>query len=164
MTVPTTASDASRLEQLERRVLALEDLNAIRDLKTRYAAYCDNQYDPDGIASLFTEDAVWENQELGNFVGREAIRGFFQRASKIFTFAIHYALNGQIEVTGDTARAQWFLFMPCTMGESNRAYWRAGIDREEYARVAGKWMYTRKSSSPLFHTPYEDGWVKTRRG
>jgi hypothetical protein len=38
----------------------LEDAEAIRNLKARYAGLCDNQYDADGIASLFTEDAVWE--------------------------------------------------------------------------------------------------------
>jgi hypothetical protein len=31
---------------------ALEDAEAIRNLKARYAALCDNQYDADGIASF----------------------------------------------------------------------------------------------------------------
>jgi hypothetical protein len=35
----------------------------------------------------------------------------------IFSFAIHYSLNGQIYVDGDTARAQWYLFMPCTVAD-----------------------------------------------
>ena len=46
---------------IERRLQALEDAQAIRNLKARYAALCDNQYDANGIASLFTEDAVWES-------------------------------------------------------------------------------------------------------
>src|ERR1700693_6348613 len=77
----------------------------IRNLKARYAALCDNQYDADGIAMLFTEDALWESPALGRFEGREAIRGFFRGASGIFSFAIHYSLNGHIEVEGDKARA-----------------------------------------------------------
>jgi ketosteroid isomerase-like protein len=68
---------------------ALEDAEAIRNLKARYAALCDNQYDADGIAMLFTEDALWESPGLGRFEGREAIRGFFRGASGIFSFAIH---------------------------------------------------------------------------
>ena len=52
--------DLTRLEQIERRLQVLEDAQAIRNLKARYAALCENQYDADGIASLFTEDAVWE--------------------------------------------------------------------------------------------------------
>ena len=84
----------------------LEDAEAIRNLKTRYTALCDAQYDADGIAMLFTEDALWESPGLGRFEGREAIRGFFRGASGIFSFAIHYSLNGQIEVEGDTAQAR----------------------------------------------------------
>ena len=47
-------------------------------MKARYAALCDAQYDADGIALLFTEDALWESPDLGRFEGREAIRGFFR--------------------------------------------------------------------------------------
>ena len=97
---------------------------------------CDDQYDADGIASLFTENAVWESPGLGRFEGREAIRGFFRGASGIFSFAIHYSLNGHIQVDGDTARARWYLFMPCTLAAGNRAMWRAGIDHDVRA---GRW-------------------------
>src|ERR1700760_2863105 len=68
--------DAARLERIERRLQVLEDAEAIRNLKARYAALCDNQYDADGIANLFTEGAVWESPGLGRFEGREAIRKF----------------------------------------------------------------------------------------
>ena len=63
-------SDLARLERMERRLQALEDAEAIRNLKARYAALCDNQYDADGIAMLFTEDALWESPGLGRFEGR----------------------------------------------------------------------------------------------
>jgi ketosteroid isomerase-like protein len=123
------AVDAARIERLERRLQVLEDAEAIRNLKARYAALCDQQYDADRIAMLFTEDALWESPGLGRFEGREAIRNFFRGASAIFSFAIHYSLNGQIEIDGDTARARWYLFMPCAVAAGNRAMWRASIDR-----------------------------------
>ena len=113
--------DPARLERIERRLQVLEDREAIRNLKVRYAALCDNQYDAEGIASLFTEDAVWESPALGRFEGREAIRNFFRGASSIFSFAIHYSLNGHIEIEGDQARARWYLFMPCTVAAGNQA-------------------------------------------
>ena len=53
-----------RLEELENRVRVLEDTDAIRNLKARYAAYCDDNYNPDKIAELFVEDAVWESGPL----------------------------------------------------------------------------------------------------
>src|SRR6266850_2233727 len=62
--------DPARLERIERRLQVLEDAEAIRNLKARYATLCDNQYDADGIANLFTKDAVWESPALGRFEGR----------------------------------------------------------------------------------------------
>ena len=162
MTAGSTADVSLRLEELEKRVRALEDADAIRNLKARYAAYCDDNYNPDKIASLFVEEAVWESGSLGRFEGREAIREFFRGASKIFTFAIHYGLNPHIEVNGDTARARWYLFMPCTMGQGNQAMWRAGIDDEEYVRVNGEWMFKSKTSTGIFSTPFDQGWAQTR--
>ena len=111
---------------------------------------------------LFTEDALWESPGLGRFEGREAIRKFFRGASAIFPFAIHYSLNGHIEVDGDTARARWYLFMPCTVAAGNRAMWRASIDHETYARVDGVWMFCHKRSEPLMNVPFETGWAETR--
>ena len=155
-------SQAERLELLERRLQALEDAEAIRNLKALYAALCDKQYDADGIAALFAADAVWESPGLGRFEGREAIRDFFRGASQIFTFAIHYSLNGHIEIDGDTARARWYLFMPCTVSAGNQAMWRAGIDHEIYARIDGTWMFRHKRSEPLMSVPFETGWAKNR--
>jgi len=156
------SSDLARIERLERRLQVLEDAEAIRYLKARYAALCDQQYDADRIAMLFTDDALWESPGLGRFEGREAIRNFFRGASKIFSFAIHYSLNGQIEVEGDTARARWYLFMPCTVAAGNRAMWRASIDHETYARVDGTWLFRRKRSEPLMNVPFDTGWAQTR--
>jgi len=76
--VQSNQYDPARLERLERRLQVLEDAEAIRNLKARYAALCDRQYDADGIAMLFTEDALWESPGLGRFEGREAIRNFFR--------------------------------------------------------------------------------------
>lgn len=153
---------ADRIAALELRLQRLEDAEAIRNLKAEYAALCDNQYDADGIAALFTPDAIWESPSLGTFHGREAIRGFFREASGIFSFAIHYSLNGHIEIDGDTAHARWYLFMPCTVAAGNRPMWRAGIDHETYVRVDGRWMFSHKRSEPLLNVTYDGGWTNGR--
>ena len=123
--------DLTRLEQVGRRLQVLEDAEAIRHLKARYAALCDNQYDADGIASLFSEGAVWESPALGCFEGRDAIRNFFR-------------------------------FMPCTVALGNQAMWRAGIDHETYARVAGIWMFRHKRTEPLMSVPFDTRWATAR--
>ena len=43
------------LEDIERRLKVIEDIEEIKRLKARYCAYCDDNYDADGIASLFIE-------------------------------------------------------------------------------------------------------------
>ena len=111
------------MEELERRVKVLEDVEAIRALKARYCAFCDDGYDADGIAGLFTEDAVWDGGVRGRAEGREGIRAFFQRAPLRLPFAIHMVMNPVIEVDGDAARGTWYLFQPCTFADGDRAVW-----------------------------------------
>ena len=90
--------DLARLERLEQRLQALEDAEAIRNLKARYAALCDAQYDAAGIAMLFTEDALWESPGLGRFERREAIRDFFRGAS---------GFSRSQFITASMARSRW---------------------------------------------------------
>ncbi len=98
------------LEELERRVRVLEDVEAIKQLKARYCDRCDDgPYDADGVAELFTEDAVWEGEGFGRFVGRDAIRDFFRTGRSVFSFTIHQATNPIIEVDGDRARGRWLI-------------------------------------------------------
>ena len=86
--------DPARIERLERRLQTLEDAEAIRNLKARYAALCDQQYDADGLAALFTDDASWDSPGLGRFDGREAIRKKFVFAdfNEAFGFMARAAL------------------------------------------------------------------------
>ena len=88
---------------------------------------------------------------------------FFEGAAGIFSFAIHYSLNGQIYVDGDTARAQWYLFMPCTLVDGNHAMWRASIDHERYRRVDGSWLFSEKRTQPSMNVPFRTGGTATVR-
>ena len=40
---------------LARRLARLEAIEEIKQLQARYCAYCDDDYNPDGIANLFIE-------------------------------------------------------------------------------------------------------------
>ena len=64
MAADQIAELALQLDELQNRVRILVDADAIRNLKARYAAYCDDNYNPDKIAELFVEDAVWESGPL----------------------------------------------------------------------------------------------------
>jgi uncharacterized protein (TIGR02246 family) len=150
------------MRTLEERMRALEDVEEIKQLKARYAAACDNNYDADAIAALFTEDAVWDGGSLGKAEGREKIRKFFRRAPEFFPFAIHNVMNPVIEVDGDRATAQWYLLQPATMARENQAVWLSAAYRDEYVRVGGRWMFKHLKVTANFLTPYEAGWAKQR--
>jgi hypothetical protein len=137
MAQPTALSLAERIDRLE-------SIEAIRELKARYCAHCDDSYAPDAIAALFTEDAVWDaGEKFGTYRGREAIRAFFAGVSKTITFAAHLVLNPIIEVDGDRARGRWRLIMPCTMVENGvvEARWMVSSYDDRFVRRNGAWLF-----------------------
>jgi ketosteroid isomerase-like protein len=150
------------LEDLERRIKAIEDIEEIKKLKARYCAYCDDSYDADGIAELFTEDAIWDGGIRGRAEGREGIRDFFTRASQRLPFAIHMVMNPLIEVEGDTAKGTWYLFQACTFAAGDQAVWGSARYDDEYVRIDGRWMFQNLKLTSHFWTPFDQGWVKTR--
>jgi ketosteroid isomerase-like protein len=148
------------LRDLERRISALEDIEAIKQLKYRYADACDRGYDADTLADLFTEDAIWDGGVFGRYDGQEAIRQYFQDISSDIVFAMHYMMNPIIEVDGDAARGAWYLFQTCTFAEGNTPILGAAKYAERYQRVHGTWKFRHLQLISIFWTPYEEGWVK----
>ena len=59
---------------LEQRVRVLEDIEAIRALKARYCAACDDDHNEAKLGPLFAEDATWEATTNGRAEGRAAIQ------------------------------------------------------------------------------------------
>ena len=149
------------LEEQIARLTAIED---IKQLKARYCAYCDAQYDPDGLASLFVEDGVWDaGAEFGRYEGREAIRNFFKGVSGTFVFAAHLVLNPIITVTGTTATGQWRLIMPCTAKNDAgkpEARWLLATYDEQYVERDGRWLFQVLRVTTQFFAAYEAGWAE----
>ena len=104
-------------ESLERRLARIEDVEAIIRLKSRYAEYCDNGYDADGMVSLFAEDGIWEGNVFGVHHGREAIRNHILGFHGQILWALHFMVNPVIDVAPDglSATGTWILFEPCTL-------------------------------------------------
>ena len=148
------------LEALERRIQRLEDLEAIKQLKARYAAYCDAHYDADALAELFTADAVWDGGILGYNEGRETIRQFFRGSSQRISFALHYIVSPIIEIDGDTAHGTWYLLQTCTYLNGNQAVWGAATYHDRYVRDQGVWKFQHVRITSHFWTPFEEGWAR----
>jgi hypothetical protein len=82
-------------------------------------------------------------------------------------------LSGIVDVEpgGKTAKGRWYGFGPqaksmvgMVEGAAEgvvRALWVFGVYENEYVKEDGKWKFKKIFYSPIFDTPYEDGWVKT---
>lgn len=148
------------MKDIQTRLQRLEDLEQLRDLKHRYAALCDTEYDAEGLADLFTEDAVWDGGMLGRYEGRDAIRAFFTGAAQQMPFTIHQVSNALLKIDGDRATGRWYLWQPCVTGD--QALWLAGTYEDYYRRDAGAWHFERVDLQLRMLSPYEFGWAKAR--
>ncbi|MGR8921508.1 MAG: nuclear transport factor 2 family protein [Gammaproteobacteria bacterium] len=155
------------LEQQIARLTAIED---IRKLKAEYCAYCDDKYNPDGLASLFVADGWWDGgPEFGRHDGREAIRAFFASVSGDILFAAHLVMNDIIDVdaAGDRARGRWRLLMPCTVtddGGRPESRWLLSAYDEHYVRVDGRWLFESLIVESQFFASHLEGWAAQTAG
>ena len=51
------------------RITVLEDIEAIKQLKARYCAVCDDDHNHDMITTLFAADGIWEGADVGRHGG-----------------------------------------------------------------------------------------------
>lgn len=147
---------------LDERIRRLEDIEALKQLKSLYAGYCDDDYDAEKLASLFTSDAVWDGGPLGRCEGRDSIRAYFGAAPRALPFAIHHVMNPVITVDGDRATGKWHLWQPCIHAAGSTALWIAGRYADEYRRENGVWKFAKVTFRLTMMSPYEAGWSKVR--
>ncbi len=145
--------------ELEKRITILEDIEAIKKLKARYCAVCDDNHNPEEITKLFAEDGIWEGTGIGEHRGHGAIRALFQRFQEQISFSQHNVMNPVIEVEGNTARGTWYFMGPFTFRKGNRARWLAAHYEEDYVKVGGEWKFKHLRAIGRMSAPYETGWA-----
>jgi len=150
------------LEELEKRVQVLEDLEEIKKLRPRYAKYADENYNPEKLAELFTEEAVWDGGVLGQFRGREAIKKNFAELSQHIVFACHWFVAPDINIEGSKARGTWY-GMNTGILRDGRGFWSSCFYHDEYSKIDGKWFFNKIKVIHLYRSPYEGGWAKEKQ-
>ena len=150
------------IEDLEKRIRVLEDIEAIKKLKARYCSVCDDDHNPAEIIKLFAEDGIWEGAGVGAHQGHAAIRALFQGFQQRISFSQHNVMNPNIEVHGDTAKGTWYFLGPFTMRKGNRAMWLAARYEEDYVRVGGEWKFKHLRAIGRMSAPYETGWANKK--
>lgn len=152
------------LDDLEARVRALEDIEAIRNLKARYCHYCDIGWqgagqDPELARQLFAEDAMFDTKITGRIVGADAIAAMLEESCRTMKLALHLTAGSQINVDGDTATGLWHSLNALTT-EDGTALWSAGTYVEEYRRTTDGWKISSIEHPSAFIAPHLTGWAE----
>ena len=95
------------LADLERRIRVLEDVDAIKEIKSEYW-YCIDKKLWDGLADCFTEDGILEYvpSSLKLQGGKEIGQNLAGTLGSLIT--VHQGQNARIEITSDTtAKGTW---------------------------------------------------------
>lgn len=149
--------------ELEQRIIRLEDLEAIKQLKARYCEICDDNHNPDRITSIFAEDGIWEGRGIGHARGHAEIRELFLGFQKMMSFSQHMVMNPVIEVEGDRAHGTWYFFGMFTFYEGNQAKWQAARYHEDYVKSNGDWKIQHlRVKGPGISADYETGWAPAK--
>jgi hypothetical protein len=138
---------------LERRIVRLEDLEAIRRLKWRYGLAADDRKDCrvniERTVELFAAEGVWESNRYGRADGREAIRNLLSKAPARIEWSLHFLQDTGIEIAADrrTARGRWYLMEAARMANPKSQQvenvWITGVYDDEFLRQGGAWLFSR---------------------
>ncbi|MBI2962332.1 MAG: nuclear transport factor 2 family protein [Deltaproteobacteria bacterium] len=150
------------LAEIERRLIRLEDIEAIKQLKARYCEICDDDHNPQRITSVFAEDGIWESAEFGTARGHAEIRRLFQGFQKLIQFSQHNVMNPIIAVDGDRATGEWYFLGPFTFREGPQARWLALQYKDDYVKLRGEWKYQHLRVNLRLAAPYDEGWAGQR--
>lgn len=153
---------------LEKRIMILEDIEAIRKLKSLYCHLVDegiagNMSRMDELMAHFVGDA-WidfgRDDAPDIHEGRQAISKFYkENVCGALSYSMHFVANPVIEVNGDEAKGKWYVFVPCVLRQTNTALWLAGKYKEEYLKQNGQWKWLSMTFRAEIQTPFEGkGW------
>jgi len=150
------------IENLAKRLQALEDKEAIRLLKSRYLRACDLKQ-PDRVRECFSPEGVRiAYQGFPIFTDRDAFVAMYESmACQGGVYDIHHATNWDIELTGpDEARGLWSLNFR-TILTGPRQVTRLAVEYDDiYRRHDGRWWISESVSrvtSMLSEQLGEDG-------
>ncbi|MDF1817064.1 MAG: nuclear transport factor 2 family protein [Immundisolibacteraceae bacterium] len=149
---------------LEQKVQRLLDIEEVKNLIATYARGADRQNDPEIMAPLFSEDAVWECEGFGRYQGRAAIAaGLAETGQRDITWTLHYMISPTVQINDDatTGNGHYYLWELANMrGESGNieACWAGGTYDVELIKRDDRWFFHFMRLNLKLIAPYDKGW------
>ena len=129
------------LEELERRVRAIEDLEEIKKLQRRYMSHLDNLEFREA-SEMFSENAIVEIRDSGIRKGKKEIvdvyLGILARRKERHDG--HMVGQPIITVEGERAKGTWIVYM---LFSKPSVQWVQGRHECEYVKEDGQWKFSR---------------------
>jgi hypothetical protein len=126
------------LEELEKRVRALEDLEEIKKLHRQYINYLDTlQFDK--VPALFTENATAKAHKGKVYKGKKEIVKMYTEMGKHRGTVVkdgHFVGEPIISVEGERAKGRWTVLI---FFSEPSVQWTTGKNVCEYVKEDGKW-------------------------
>lgn len=138
------------LDELEKRVQVLEDIEEIKKLHINYIYWlCKLQWDD--MLDCFAEDATLDLMDQGVRKGKREISEVFHNvlAKMIKLNDGHFVGQPVISVNGDKAKGYWILYL---FFSEPSVRWMQGRQECEYVKVDGRWKF----SSVKFINPWPE--------
>jgi len=127
------------LDELEKRVKAIEDLEEIKKLQRRYMDHLDKLEFREAM-EMFTEDATAEVRNSGVRRGKKEIEEIYLGilAQRKERHDGHMVGQPILTVDGDTAKGTWVVYM---LFSKPTIQWIQGKHECEYVKENGRWKF-----------------------
>jgi hypothetical protein len=169
----TDASTTMALDKLEREVIRLEDIQAIKELQQKYGYYMDSHHRQE-VVDLFSEDTESiEIESTGLWIGKAGVKKFFldndllqpEQTTVPSWMNILILMDGaviDVDPGGTTAKGRWTTWLAEAMivGGIPRQQWVHGYYENEYVKEDGRWLFKKLHWNVTFFTSFERGWLK----
>ncbi|MBI2875988.1 MAG: nuclear transport factor 2 family protein [Candidatus Tectomicrobia bacterium] len=150
-------TDEARLEELEKTVKELKEIEAIRKLQARYCKHVD-EANLEGIKELFARECALTIRPWGEWKTRQEVIGFYENYFNEYLGPRHYITNQDIQVAGDEAHA--FSYLLATVEHQGESLFAAGHYQDHLVKEDGVWRFKEKLITVLFMNPIAQGWSR----
>lgn len=163
----TVAEQGRTIQALQKRLQAVEDVQAITNLEHAYGYYVDKHLFHQ-VIDLFSDDATVEISDRGIFVGKAGVTRIFLEGlgggkdgldqGQLYN---HIQVEGVVNVAPDGmhAKGRFRAMVQVASAKFNSAILSDGVYENEFVKKNGVWMFSKMRYWPTYYTPYKEGWT-----